>query len=167
MRIRPGPQSRLHVVSEPPPHHTDESAHIVAPVDDAAGAPIMESETRMSAANLMLVLFSVTIAAVGQLMLRHGMQGARLAVEDGHGSLARNALTSPYVFGGLAVFGVSALSWLVALSRVPLSRAYPFNALGYVGILAASAIFLHEEVTPLRWFGAGLVIVGLLLVVRS
>ena len=135
----------------------------LSPVDDVAGAPILESEERMSALDLVLVLASVALAGVGQLLLRHGMQSAKQA----GGSLVSHAVTSPHVVGGLAIFGLSAIVWLAALSRVPLSRAYPFNALTYVGILIAAKFALHEDVSRTRWFGAALVVTGLLLVVRS
>lgn len=139
----------------------------LSPVDDVAGAPILESENRMTALDLVLVLASVSLAGIGQLLLRHGMQAAKQAADAGGGSLVTNAVTSVHVIGGLAIFAISAVVWLAALSRVPLSRAYPFNALTYVGILLAARFGLHEDVTPTRWFGAGLVITGLLLVVRS
>lgn len=147
-----------------PPATSPEPAHIDSPVDDLAGAPILEPERRMSALDLALVLSSVALAAVGQLMLRRGMQGARSA----GGSLVTNAITSPYVIGGLGVFAVSAVLWLAVLSRVPLSRAYPFNAITYVGILLVAHFGpLQEKVSPTRWLGAGLVVTGLLLVVRT
>src|SRR5688500_9749204 len=105
----------------------------------------------MSPLDLVLVLASVSLAGVGQLLLRHGMQAARREADIGGGSLLTEAITSVHVIGGLAIFGISAVVWLAALSRVPLSRAYPFNALTYVGILLAARFGLHEDVTPTRW----------------
>lgn len=145
------------------PAPAPQPAHLIAPADDLAGAPILETERRMSALELFLVLGSVSLAGVAQLMLRHGMQAARIDT----GSIIRNAATSPFVIGGLLLFGVSAIFWLAALSRVPLSRAYPFNAVSYVGILVAARFVSHEHVTKMRWFGAILVVIGLLLVVRD
>jgi len=60
----------------------------------------------------------------------------------------------------LALFGISALPWMLTLSRVPLNIAYPFNALGYLAILAASVLVLHEKPTPglcsvRAWWSAG------------
>jgi len=69
------------------------------------------------------------------------------------------------VWAGLLVFGISALAWLTTLSRVPLSVAYPFNALGLLTIIGASVVVLHERVTPLAWLGVFLVAGGLVLVV--
>ena len=117
----------------------------------------------MTLFNLLLVVSSVSIAACGQLLLRHGMRLAK----EGPGSLAMGAATSVWVWGGLAIFGVSAVLWLWALSRVPLSIAYPFNALGFIGILTASALVLGEHVSLQTWLGCLLVVGGLLLVVTG
>ena len=68
---------------------------------------------------------------------------------------------------GLLVFGVSAVAWLAALSRVPLSVAYPFNALGYLGILTASILILHERASIMTWAGSLLVVSGLIIVVLA
>jgi drug/metabolite transporter (DMT)-like permease len=139
---------------------------IDSPLDDLAGTPITESDRRMRFADLVLILCSVSLAAVAQLMLKHGMKVAVDQTKSG-GSIVAKAVTSPSIVGGLALFGVSAVLWLAALRRVPLSRAYPFNALAYVGILVSSVFVLHEHVSPARWLGAGLVVVGLVLVVSS
>jgi drug/metabolite transporter (DMT)-like permease len=68
---------------------------------------------------------------------------------------------------GLVVFGISAIAWLAALSRVPLAVAYPFNALGYIAILTASIVILHERANVLTWAGSLLVVSGLIIVVLS
>lgn len=121
----------------------------------------------MTAGNLLLVLFAVALAATGQLMLKHGMQLATARARDSHGSLVIAAATTPWVLLGLVVFAVSAIAWLGALSRVPLNVAYPFNALGYIVILAASVVVLHERANLLTWAGSLLVVAGLVIVVLS
>jgi drug/metabolite transporter (DMT)-like permease len=107
------------------------------------------------------------LAATGQLMLKHGMQLATARARDSHGSLVMAAATTPWVLLGLVVFAVSAVAWLGALSRVPLNVAYPFNALGYIVILAASVVVLHERANLLTWAGSLLVVGGLVIVVLS
>ena len=121
----------------------------------------------MTAGNLLLVLFAVALAATGQLMLKHGMQLATARARGSHGSLVIAAATTPWVLLGLVVFAVSAIAWLGALSRVPLNVAYPFNALGYIVILAASVVVLHERANLLTWAGSLLVVAGLVIVVFS
>ncbi len=121
----------------------------------------------MTIGNLALVLFAVTTAAVGQVMLKHGMQVAADRAARSGGSLAISAATSPWVLLGLLVFGISAIAWLTTLSRVPLSVAYPFNAIGYLGILTASILVLHERANILTWVGSLLVVSGLIIVVSA
>ena len=107
----------------------------------------------LTIASVAPLLFAVVTAATGQVMLKHGMQIATSRVGDSGGSLALRAATTPWVLLGLVVFGVSAIAWLAALSRVPLSVAYPFNALGYLVILIASILVLHERANVLTWVG--------------
>jgi undecaprenyl phosphate-alpha-L-ara4N flippase subunit ArnE len=121
----------------------------------------------LTVASLGLVLFAVIAAATGQVMLKHGMQIASARAADSGGSLVLRAATSPWVLLGLVVFGVSAIAWLGALSKLPLSVAYPFNAVGYLVILLASIIVLHERANVLTWVGSLMVVSGLVLVVLT
>ncbi|MGH3149165.1 MAG: SMR family transporter [Streptosporangiaceae bacterium] len=121
----------------------------------------------MTVASLGLVLFAVIAAATGQVMLKHGMQIASARAADSGGSLVLRAATSPWVLLGLVVFGVSAIAWLGALSKLPLSVAYPFNAVGYLVILLASILVLHERANVLTWVGSLMVVSGLVLVVLT
>lgn len=121
----------------------------------------------LTIASLGLVLFSVAAASGGQLMLKHGMQLATARSHALSRPLAITAITTPWVPLGLAVFAVSATTWLAVLSRVPLSLAYPFNALGYLVILTASVVILHEPANAMTWTGTVLVVTGLIIVVLS
>jgi multidrug transporter EmrE-like cation transporter len=121
----------------------------------------------LTVTNIVLLLCAVGLAAVGQLLLKHGMQQATNRAAQGHGSLAVAAATSGWVILGLVVFGVSALAWLTTLSRLPLSIAYPFNALGYLAILTASVVILHERANVWTWVGTALVVSGLIIVVTT
>jgi len=122
---------------------------------------------RLSVASMGLLLFAVATAAIGQVMLKHGMQVASSRAAQSRGSLVVSAATSPWVLLGLLVFAISAVAWLATLSRVPLSVAYPFNALGYLGILTASILILHERANVLTWTGSLLVVSGLIIVVLA
>jgi drug/metabolite transporter (DMT)-like permease len=121
----------------------------------------------LSAGSLLLVIFAVVAASAGQLMLKHGMQLATARAHDSGGSLVIAAATTPWVAGGLAVFAISAVAWLGALSRVPLNVAYPFNAVGYLVVLIASVLVLHERASIWTWAGSLLVVSGLVIVVLS
>jgi undecaprenyl phosphate-alpha-L-ara4N flippase subunit ArnE len=126
-----------------------------------------EGKHLVSVGSLALVLFSVIAASSGQLILKHGMQLATARAHRSGGSLVVAAVTSPWVLLGLMVFAISAVVWLAALSKVPLSLAYPFNALGYLVILTASILVLHERANLWTWGGTALVVSGLIIVVLS
>lgn len=127
---------------------------------------VKEKKFKLSGSSLALILFAVGSAATGQLMLRHGMKLAAAAASQG-GSLAVKAATSPWVLGGLAIFAVASIAWLTTLSRVPLSIAYPFNAIGFIAILAMSALILNEQTNLWTWVGTSFVVVGLIVVVAT
>ena len=120
----------------------------------------------MSAVNVGIVLLAVTLAAIGQVLLRSGMRSGA-GDHPGARALVVHAVTSPSVLGGLAIFALSAVVWLWALSRVPLSLAYPFNGLGLIAIVVASGVLLGEDVRPLTWVGVVLVAAGVALVAVS
>ncbi|MET9804031.1 hypothetical protein [Streptomyces sp. NPDC006368] len=118
----------------------------------------------MTLPSLSLLLFAVLSSAAGQIMLKHGMKTAATAAERSGGSLAVRAATTPWVVLGLTVFAVSALAWMSTLARVPLSVAYPFNALGYLLIVLAGSTLLHERTSLWTWAGSLLVVIGLITV---
>jgi hypothetical protein len=103
-----------------------------------------------------LILFSVLLAAGAQLTLKHGMN--QVADNTGraqaHADSVKDVLTTPAVWGGLFLFGLSAIVWLAVLSRTSLSFAYPFASLTYVLILLADRFVLNETVPALRGRGS-------------
>ncbi|MCU1656966.1 MAG: hypothetical protein JWO57_1622 [Pseudonocardiales bacterium] len=119
----------------------------------------------MTLGSFAVLLFAVALAASGQVILKHGMTQAR---NDSHllgRSLAAAAIGNLWVWLGLLIFSVSALAWLLTLSRVPLNVAYPFNAIGYLGVLIASVFILHERANAWTMIGSCLVVSGLIIVV--
>jgi len=116
-----------------------------------------------------LILFSVLLAAGAQLTLKHGMN----QVADNTGALKltadsiKDVLTTPAVWGGLFLFGLSAIVWLAVLSRTSLSFAYPFASLTYVLILLADRFIFNETVPALRWAGVFCIMVGIVLVAQT
>lgn len=132
-----------------------------------AGTPATAVRSKtLTVPSLMLLLFAVFSSAGGQIMLKHGMKGAAAAAHDG-GSVVLRAATSPWVVLGLLVFAVSAVAWMTTLATVPLSIAYPFNALGYLLIVLAGATVLHERTSLWTWGGSLLVVVGLITVMAG
>ena len=80
------------------------------------------------------------------------------------GDTISRAAKEPRLWIGLFLFGLSAVFWLVVLSRVSLSIAYPFASLSYVGIVLLDKYVMNEPVPPLRWAGVAIIAAGIALV---
>jgi multidrug transporter EmrE-like cation transporter len=125
---------------------------------------------------ILVILLSVALAATAQLTLKYGVSQVTKQGPEGEVSgivlsepvaSAVRVAKEPYIWLGLALFGISAAVWIVVLSRVSLSFAYPFAALTYVIILVFDRIVLNEQVPSLRWAGVFLIMSGIVLVSRT
>ena len=118
--------------------------------------------------DMLLIFFSVLLAAFAQLLLKHGMMKVgRISSITSAPSMLLNALMSPIVIAGLAIFGISALSWLVVLSRVNLSIAYPMVSLGYVVTVFFSWLIFKESMTSITIMGCLAIALGVFLISRG
>ena len=118
---------------------------------------------------IVYILISVLGGGIGQLLLKRGMTiigPLTLSIRE-IGSILLGLATNPYVVGGLFVYVCSTVFWLVALSRVDLSYAYPFASLSYVIMLVVSWRLFDENISLLRLLGTATIAVGVILVSRS
>lgn len=113
-------------------------------------------------ATLLLLLGSVACDVTGQVCFKLGIGHA--SDDAAAPSLLRKVLHSPWVALGIAVYVVEFVLWFAALSRTQLSIAFPFAALGYVGVALASRFILNERISLRRWAGIGTIVVGVVLV---
>ena len=103
------------------------------------------------AKNLALILGAVFLGVLGQLSMKHGMGQVVIrttGIVDLVSSLAR-ALIQPFVTAGLGLYAVSALVWLLVLSRVELSFAYPMISVGGQGVISVVSNVAPKEMCGL------------------
>ena len=112
----------------------------------------------MTLASFSFLLAGVLLNASAQLLLKAGTNamplGPGLALE-------------PHILGGLACYAISVVVWIVGLSRVPVSIAYPMLSIGYVVNAIAAWQLLGESLSLLRLAGIGVIIAGVFMVARS
>lgn len=123
----------------------------------------------MNAASFSLVLAGVLLNAAAQLLLKAGTNriGEFAFTLDNVVPVGLKVAASPFVLGGLACYAVSVVVWIMALSRVPVSVAYPMLSIGYiVNAFAAWALF-GESLAAQKLAGIGFIVVGVWLVARS
>ena len=121
----------------------------------------------MSWVGFAYVLVSVAFVVTGQTLLKQGMTlvGPVGRVQlRAPGRLVRRVASHWQIWAGLGLYVLSAATWIIALSLVPLSVAYPFLGLSYVAVAAIAVVKLGEWLTPAQWLGILLVVCGVLMV---
>lgn len=109
------------------------------------------------------ILFATVLVAIGEVLLSAGMKQVG---RDGHEGfrIVLAAGTSPLVWGGMmlsaAFFGI----YLLTLSWADISFVMPFTALSYFFVAIMASHFLHEAVTPARWAGTLLIVLGVIVI---
>lgn len=123
----------------------------------------------MSGAALGLILGGVLLNALGQLLLKSGTNAVGHFEFSGGNLLpvGMKLATQPYIVTGVVCYFVSLVVWLMALSRVEVSIAYPMLSIGYVINAVAAWYLFGEAVTPMRMLGIGIIVVGVYVVARS
>jgi len=119
---------------------------------------------------LLPILASVALVVVAQVVLKLGAGSiSGLSREDLRHPLrlGLRAARIPGVVMGLVLYVLSAAVWLFVLATTPLSYAYPFLGLTYVGVAVASVTVLKERFSALQWIGLVFVFLGVLAVAAS
>lgn len=118
---------------------------------------------------MVLLLVTVGLNVAGQFLMKQGM--SHVGTIGGNVSVMAEGLAkaflNPYVIGGVGAYGLSSIFWLILLSRVELSYAYPALSLGYVLVTLVGAFLLGENVSSMRWLSVMVICVGVVLLSRS
>jgi drug/metabolite transporter (DMT)-like permease len=118
---------------------------------------------------LPLILLGVLLNAFAQVALKQGMRtiGHFAFSLENILPVGTRVFLNPFVLAGLIAYVVSVLVWLMALSRVEVSYAYPLLSVGYIVAALAGQVLFHEALTPVRWAGILVICLGVFLVTRS
>ena len=99
---------------------------------------------------------------MGQLSIKKGL------LKDAPGEFQLfhtlwKGFTNPLVILGLVFACIAASSWILALSRMPLSYAYPFLSLSFPIVVILSSRIFHEPISSKTIVGLGFIILGLII----
>jgi drug/metabolite transporter (DMT)-like permease len=123
----------------------------------------------MKLADFSVLLCGVLLNAFAQLWLKAATQvsGPLLTTDSNLMEKGLRLLAVPSLWYALTAYGVSVIVWIVGLSRVPVSQAYPLLSLGYVLNIGLAWWFFAEVPNAQRVIGVGVIIAGVVLVARS
>jgi multidrug transporter EmrE-like cation transporter len=108
----------------------------------------------------LVLLLSVGFNAIGQLLFK----ASRLAQPD---ASIIQLFFQVELWVGLVLYGLSAVTWLWVLSKVPLSYAYPILALSFPIVVALSAFTFSETISLVQAGGLALIIIGVSMLART
>jgi multidrug transporter EmrE-like cation transporter len=118
---------------------------------------------------LAFLMTGVLLNAGAQLLLKAGTNATgviTLTRDNWLETVVGMATQVPFLLGALC-YVLSLFVWILGLSRVPVSMAYPLLSVGYIVNAIAAHYLFGEAVTATRWLGIGFIVVGVWLVARS
>jgi len=123
----------------------------------------------VNAVSLAIIMTGVLLNAAAQLLLKAGTNAV------GHFEFSAQNIVpigmklalEPHIAGGIACYVVSVGVWIMGLSRVEVSIAYPMLSIGYVLNAVAAWYLFGESLTAQKLIGIAFIVVGVFLVARS
>lgn len=123
----------------------------------------------MNLSTFAFIFAGVCLNAVAQLLLKAGTNSVGVITLTAQNWLTTGLklVTQLPILGGLFCYAISLVVWIIGLSRVDVTIAYPMLSLGYVISAIGAWYFLGEAVTMQRLIAICIIIVGVILLTRS
>lgn len=115
------------------------------------------------------ILTGIFLNAIAQLLLKTGTNavGAIHLTAENWFSTGIQLATQLPILGGLACYVISVVVWIIGLSRVDVTIAYPLLSIGYIVNAIGAWYFLGEVMSLQRMLAIGVIIIGVALLVKS
>lgn len=110
----------------------------------------------------LMVALTILFTVCGQFLIKWQVERAG-AIPVGLSQQIRfciDLLLNPWVLAAFASAFIASITWMLAMTKLPLSHAHPMTSLTFVVVVFGSAIFFNEPVTPLKVAGLFLILVG-------
>ena len=116
-----------------------------------------------------LILFAVLLNTGAQIALKVGMRtiGYFDFTLNNFIPISIKLIKNPYIMGGMFLYVFSLTAWLLTLSRVEVSYAYPLSSIGYILTALVGYYLLQENLSMVRVSGIAIIMIGVYLVAKS
>lgn len=123
----------------------------------------------MSFTAFSLLLTGVLLNAAAQLFLKAGTLriGEFAFSAENIIPIGWKLATQPFIVAGVGCYVISLVVWILGLSRVPVSIAYPMLSIGYIVSAIAAWYLFGESLTAQKMVGIGFIVIGVYLVAKS
>ncbi|WP_088007131.1 EamA family transporter [Indiicoccus explosivorum] len=112
----------------------------------------------MNILHLLLVLCNTLILVAGQFLWKIGMERQTDAFASVFSVV--KLFFSPFIFTGLAMYGLATVLWLFILTKIPLSVAYPLQSSAYIIAVFGAFFLFNESITPWKIAGVCFIMLG-------
>ena len=116
---------------------------------------------------LKLILISVVLICTGSMLLKYGVGQIGGITWSNFGDSVLKILVNAPLMVGFTMYILSSLTWMLAISRSDLSKAYPILASAYALVPVLSWIIFDDAISWFRWAGIAVVCMGVILMSRS
>lgn len=111
------------------------------------------------------ILLTILLTVYGQIVIKWQVNSAGAFPE---GTIDKilfllRLLRNPWVISSFLGAFLASLSWMAALTKFPLSFAYPFMSLSFVLVMILSSIYFYETITVTKAVGMGLIVFGIII----
>ena len=126
----------------------------------------------MQQSNLVVMLPAIFATVIlngsAQIFLRLSLRSTELGAMVGERDIAglMKVITSPWTIAGLSSYVLSVMLWMLVLSKIPASSAYPFMGLAFLFVLITGILFLGEQISAGKLAGSMMVVIGVALISR-
>ena len=123
----------------------------------------------MNIISFSLIITGVLLNAIAQLALKASvreMGEIKLSLNDAW-PVTQQLMLEPSLWLGLLCYGISVIIWILALSRVDVTIAYPMLSIGYIVNALFAWLLFGESLTLERLVGIGVIILGVYILARS
>ncbi|MGZ9586205.1 EamA family transporter [Paenibacillus marinisediminis] len=117
--------------------------------------------------SLLLVIVSILLSSFGQIAMKYGT--LKLTNLDNLTIFQKliEYFMNLYVVSGFLLYGISAVVWIFAISKLPLSIAYPMVGLSYVLVMILSYFIFNEPITIIKVIGMVLITSGVIVIAKA
>jgi multidrug transporter EmrE-like cation transporter len=112
-----------------------------------------------------MLIISILLNTTAQIFYKFGSETLNKSFDTNSSLLLKTLLliSSPSVLIGFSMALIGAIIWVIALSKLPLSHAYPFMAASFILVTVAGHFIFSEHLTALKALGVGFIILGLII----
>ncbi|WP_435626399.1 SMR family transporter [Candidatus Ferrigenium straubiae] len=123
----------------------------------------------MSLVSFILIFTGVMLNAAAQILMKAGTNAV------GHFEFSMENIlpiglklaTEWHIVTALFCYALSVVVWILALSRVPVSIAFPLLSMAYIVTAVAAWYLLGEPLSMTKLVGIGVIILGVIIISRA